>query len=380
MITTDKKVTRVTAKQTTIVLARAGVIAALYAALTIAFSFTSFATYTVQFRVSEVLTVLPLFFAEAVPGLWIGCMLGNIISGNVVDIFFGSLATLIAAGLTFLIGKLVRGRLLRILLGILPPVFVNMFMVPMTYTLFAGEPAAYWLQTVFVLAGQAGVLVILGIPFALAFEKRVWRILTKGGHMKKDDAKRNAKGQTLEEFLAAYDPKKYRHPAVTADCVIFSGDRVLLVRRGNHPYIGELAFPGGFCEAGESTEQTAARELREETGAEGALVRQFYTASRPGRDPRDWTISVCYTAELSSEISVSGGDDAASAAWYAYEVTGNDDDKMITLTSPDGETVRTALRVVRDAFGKVDVNATVETLHGMAFDHAIILLRAIEER
>lgn len=129
-----------TAKQTTIVLARAGVIAALYAALTIAFSFTSFATYTVQFRVSEVLTVLPLFFAEAVPGLWIGCMLGNIISGNVVDIFFGSLATLIAAGLTFLIGKLVRGRLLRILLGILPPVFVNMFMVPMTYTLFAANP------------------------------------------------------------------------------------------------------------------------------------------------------------------------------------------------------------------------------------------------
>ena len=110
--------------------------------------------------------------------------------------------------------------------------------------------------------------------------------------------KRNSKGQTLAEFLAAYNPDKYRKPGVTADCVIFCEDKVLMVRRGNHPFIGELAFPGGFAEAGESTERTAERELEEETGAKNVPMRQFYTASEPGRDPRDWTVSVCYTATL----------------------------------------------------------------------------------
>lgn len=185
----------------------------------------------------------------------------------------------------------------------------------------------------------------------------------------------NKKGQTLEEFLAAYDPNKYRHPAVTADCVIFAGERVLLVRRGNHPYIGALAFPGGFVECGESTEQAAARELAEETGADVRVLRQFYTASAPNRDPRDWTVSVCYLAELPTEMTVKGGDDAAAAAWYDVSLSGDDCERVLTV---GGE--RTRLCVARDAFGKVDVNRTEILENGMAFDHAKILLRALEER
>ena len=197
--------------------------------------------------------------------------------------------------------------------------------------------------------------------------------------MEEGKAKLNAKGQTLEQFLASYDPAKYRHPAVTADCVIFAGDRVLLVRRGNHPFIGDLAFPGGFCEAGESTEQSAARELMEETGAKIQKYRQFYTASTPGRDPRDWTVSVCYMAELPADIVVRGADDAASADFYAYTVSGTDTELTLTLDGGDcGST--TVLRVARDAYGKVDVNNTEVLIRGMAFDHAQILLRAIEER
>lgn len=192
-------------------------------------------------------------------------------------------------------------------------------------------------------------------------------------------AKVNARGQTLEQFLGEYDPNKYRHPAVTADCVIFSQSRVLLVRRGNHPFIGELAFPGGFCEAGESTEQSAARELKEETGADIGNCRQFYTASTPGRDPRDWTVSVCYLAELPAAASVKGMDDAASADWYDYALGGTDENLTLTLRGTDGES-RSILRVARDAFGKVDINNTCLLERGMAFDHAQILLRAIEER
>ena len=159
----------------TLIVVRAGVIAALYACLCIAFSLTSFSTALVQFRPSEALTVLPLFFPEAVIGLWVGCMLGNILSGSVIDIFFGSAATLVAAALTFVIGRVVRRPVLRIILDIIPPVIVNALMVPMSYTLFVGSPEVYWLQTVFVLAGQAAVLCVLGIPLSLALNKRYYR-------------------------------------------------------------------------------------------------------------------------------------------------------------------------------------------------------------
>ena len=62
------------------IIARAAIIAALYTGLTYAFAFSSFVTWTVQFRLSEVLTILPLFWGEAVVGLWVGCLLGNLIS------------------------------------------------------------------------------------------------------------------------------------------------------------------------------------------------------------------------------------------------------------------------------------------------------------
>lgn len=189
----------------------------------------------------------------------------------------------------------------------------------------------------------------------------------------------NAKNQTLEQFLAAYDPNKYRKPGVTADCVVFCRDSVLMVRRGNHPFIGELAFPGGFAEAGEATERTAERELEEETGAKGVPLRQFYTASSPGRDPRDWTVSVCYIAELEEFPAVAGADDAASAGWYACSAREENGVAILTLAGVDGTTV-VRVRVVRDAFGEIDVNASAVLDEGIAFDHAKILLRALEER
>ena len=354
---------------------RAGVVSALYASLTIAFAFSSFSTATIQIRVSEVLTVLPLFFPETTIALWIGCILGNIIGGNVLDIFIGSSATLIASLLTLLIGRLFRRPVLRIIFGIIPPILVNAFIVPISFTLLIGAGVeVYLLQVLWVFIGQAITLTAGGVPFALAISTRFYRA---GGEVMKE--KRNDKGQTLAEFLAEYDPSNWRHPSVTADCVVFSGDKVLLVRRGNHPDIGALAFPGGFCEEGESTEQTATRELFEETGAKNVPCRQFYTASAPGRDPRDWTITVCYIAELSSEIAVKGNDDASSAEFYAYSITQVGELTKLTLVGSDGKEECT-LRVKRDSFGKVDVNATEIVKNGMAFDHAKILLRAIEER
>jgi uncharacterized membrane protein len=97
-------------------LAEAGVIAALYAVITIAFAPISYGQ--IQVRISEALTVLPAFTAAAIPGLFIGCIAANIYGGNgLIDIIFGSLATLVAAFLSYKMPK-------RFLVP-LPPVIVN---------------------------------------------------------------------------------------------------------------------------------------------------------------------------------------------------------------------------------------------------------------
>ncbi len=104
-------------------LARAGLIAALYIALTFIFAPISFGE--VQLRVAEALTVLPLFTPAAVPGLFIGCFLGNLLGGAVLpDVVFGSLATLIGAIFT---RKL---RFSRPWIATLPPVLANSLIVP----------------------------------------------------------------------------------------------------------------------------------------------------------------------------------------------------------------------------------------------------------
>ena len=91
-------------------------IAALYAALTIALAPISFGP--VQFRVAEALTLLPFFMPEAIPGLFIGCLLANFTGGfGIIDIVFGSAATLLAAWLTY--------EMPNMWLAAIPPVIVN---------------------------------------------------------------------------------------------------------------------------------------------------------------------------------------------------------------------------------------------------------------
>lgn len=107
---------------------------------------------------------------------------------------------------------------------------------------------------------------------------------------------RNGKGQTLEEFLEEYDPYRYKNPCCTTDTVVFSYKdeqalkegrlKILLVKRGNHPSIGCWALPGGFVNLRENLEDTARRELQEETGVSGLPVEQFACYGDYQRDPR----------------------------------------------------------------------------------------------
>ena len=109
---------------------------------------------------------------------------------------------------------------------------------------------------------------------------------------------------------------KYPRPAVTGDCIVITKEenaKVLLIQRGDEPYKGTWAFPGGFMNMDETTEQCAIRELEEETGLKVKDVHQIGAYSKVDRDPRGRTITVAYLAIIDKPISVVGQDDAAKA-------------------------------------------------------------------
>ena len=93
--------------------------------------------------------------------------------------------------------------------------------------------------------------------------------------------------------------------------------QVLLIRRGNPPFQGRWALPGGFVDPGEAVEAAAIRELEEETAMKGLAVEQLGTWGDPGRDPRGRTVSVVYLAACPSEAARAvAGDDATEVGWF----------------------------------------------------------------
>ena len=105
-------------------------------------------------------------------------------------------------------------------------------------------------------------------------------------------------------------------PALTIDCAIFDGnDRVLLIRRGNPPFEGVYALPGGFVEIGETVEEACRREVLEEVGIEVGELRLVGVYSDPARDPRGHTVSVAFLAVLPRASVPRVGSDAAGAEW-----------------------------------------------------------------
>ena len=112
---------------------------------------------------------------------------------------------------------------------------------------------------------------------------------------------------------------KYPRPAVTADCIVMTREpepQVLLIQRGHEPFKGCWAFPGGFMNMDETTEQCAIRELEEETGLKVNNLHQVGAYSKVDRDPRGRTITVAYLTIIDAPVDVIGQDDAAKAQWF----------------------------------------------------------------
>ena len=134
-----------------------GVIAALYVVLTIVANALGLASGAIQVRFSEALTILPVFTATAIPGLTVGCLLANLITGCALwDVVFGSLATLIGAVGTRLLRK-------KPLLAWIPPVISNMLIVPIVLQKVYGVPDAWWYLVLTVGAGEVISCGILGL-------------------------------------------------------------------------------------------------------------------------------------------------------------------------------------------------------------------------
>ena len=112
---------------------------------------------------------------------------------------------------------------------------------------------------------------------------------------------------------------KYPRAAVTADCIVMTREpepQVLLIQRGHEPFKGCWAFPGGFMNIDETTEQCAIRELEEETGLKVNSLHQVGAYSKVDRNPRGRTVTVAYLAIIEAPVEVLGQDDAAKAQWF----------------------------------------------------------------
>jgi 8-oxo-dGTP diphosphatase len=202
---------------------------------------------------------------------------------------------------------------------------------------------------------------------------------------------------TEDDFLGKYDLTAYPRPSVTVDIVLFTvvdGQlRVLLIRRGTHPFLGHWALPGGFIRPQESAEEAARRELREEAGAQDIYLEQLFTFSRPGRDPRGWVVSVAYYALVTLErLTIRAGDDASDARWFqvrdgvdgAVEAHALPGGGPVCLAFDHADILATALQRIRGKLDYVPIGFQLLpprfTLTQLQVVHQAVLGRPLDKR
>ncbi len=118
------------------------------------------------------------------------------------------------------------------------------------------------------------------------------------------------KGTSIPGLRTSSD---HRNPVPTVDIIIKYAGGIILVKRKNPP--AGWALPGGFVDYGETLENAAVREAKEETGLDVRLIRQFHSYSEPNRDPRQHTITTVFLAEAKGEYAA--GDDAAEVGIFS---------------------------------------------------------------
>ena len=217
-------------------------------------------------------------------------------------------------------------------------------------------------------------------------------------------------------YLDNYRIEEFERPSVAADMAVFaimkqeegaensSGRKnyrkdpelelkLLLIRRAAPPFQNAWALPGGFCRKGESTLETARRELREETGIKAAYLKPFEIFSEPGRDPRGWIISHGFLTLIDGEkYRIRAGTDAWEAGWFSVSVEKKElcreiqeeqahirNAYMIKLTCRKKNEIVLKAEITEDRqFENYHETVEYEIAHseGIGFDHAKIILCA----
>lgn len=215
----------------------------------------------------------------------------------------------------------------------------------------------------------------------------------------------NKDGLTEEEFLRQYSPGNYERPSVTVDMLLFTVVdkvvedirklnekelRILLIKRKDHPYIGEWAIPGGFVNINESIEEAAHRELKEETNIDNIYMEQLATFGDIGRDPRMRVISTAYMALVPNKnLNPIAGDDAENVAWFTIkrgEITEREQGISFNLILENKEENILISYKIIEKYSYSGVTKTKEVLYTVnkesnneiAFDHVKIINMALD--
>ena len=203
--------------------------------------------------------------------------------------------------------------------------------------------------------------------------------------LKLASVKKGNNGKSDEElFLSTYDITDYDRPSVTADIAAFTIRKeadesklaLLLIRRGEHPYMNCWALPGGFLRADETIEECALRELKEETNVVPSAIMPVGVYSDCNRDPRGRIISHAFTSIVCEDaVRTLGGDDAIDAKWFDVTCEEEKDGMCRLEVANDSAIIVSRLKVKTSTFGKGSYEI-VES-GGLAFDHAVIIVEAL---
>lgn len=154
------------------IITKAGIIAALYVILTYVSSLLGISSGVIQCRLSEALTVLPYITFSAVPGLFVGCLISNILfSGVVLDIVFGSIATLIGAVITYLL------RNKSVYFAPIGPIVANTVIVPFVLRYAYGMQDAFWFMALTVFIGEVISCGVFGLMLYFSSKNRLSGLL-----------------------------------------------------------------------------------------------------------------------------------------------------------------------------------------------------------
>ena len=175
--------------------------------------------------------------------------------------------------------------------------------------------------------------------------------------------------------MPMYSIESYERPSVASDCVVFGIDtldsrdrkslkqrvlKILLVKRKEEPFENHYCLAGGFLRKGETIEETAVRELREESGVIDPKLINLKVYSKFGRDPRGWIISCAFIALTRTvELSVEDNSDVSEAHWFNFEYDCKDGEKIV-LSDENSEIILTYTNGIAD-----------ENI--LSFDHAQII-------